>query len=274
VGKFPPLERFPPGRESVSSSQANHELETSRFNFTNIDLTPSQTFLFRLVFSSMQMKLTRISRIGLALIGFGLLIFLGFAIWVKSIRTAVLVVPFPMKAEAVSKDFSVDYDAIYTMWVQFDRTVSREGAHCLLGAQKSGLDADLNCKDLMPLLKFSWALGRDGKNGAIGSSSDVGSSSTEDNSLKVSIFSFPAQKKHRYTLTMNFEQDGSSLKIPPPKVRIELDIFNREDFIWAGMAFDSLGLLFCVIGAIMVLVPLLKAKLKQSKLRPNQPNTR
>jgi hypothetical protein len=215
------------------------------------------------------MKPTRSSKIGLVLIGCGLLVLFGFAIWLKSIRTTVLDISVPMRAEAVSKDFSVDYDALYTMWVQFDRRASLEGAHCLLGAQKSELNADLDCEDLLPLLKFSWALGRHGKNGAMGSSADVGSSSTEDNSLKVSIFSFPAQKKHRYTLTMNFEHDGSSLNMPPPKVRIELDIFNQEDFIWAGAVFDSLGLLFCVTGAIMVLVPPLRARFKQSKLRPN-----
>jgi len=259
---------------SISGNLASHGLGTTRFNFTNIYLTPWQSFPSKLIFCSIQMKLSRVSRIGLVLIGFGLVILLGFAIWVKSIRTTVLDIPVPMRAQAVSKDFSVDYDAIYTMWVQFDRSVSRDGALCLLGAQKSELHVDVACKDLAPLLKFSWSLSRDGKNGATGSSADMGSGSTEDNSLKVSIFSFPAQKKHSYTLTMNFEQDGSSLKIPSPKVRIELDIFNREDFIWAGAVFDSLGLLFCVIGAIMVLVPLLKAKLEQSRLRPNQPNTR
>jgi hypothetical protein len=53
-------------------------------------------------------------------------------------------------------------------------------------------------------------------------------------------------------VTFKFKQDATSLKIPPPKVQIELDIFKREDLIWLGAAFDSLGLLLCVIGAIML----------------------
>lgn len=52
------------------------------------------------------MKLTRISKAGLILTGFRVLIFLGFAIWLKSIRTTVVDIPMPMAAEAVSKDFT------------------------------------------------------------------------------------------------------------------------------------------------------------------------
>jgi hypothetical protein len=219
------------------------------------------------------MKLIRVSKIGLVLVGFGLLIILGYAIWAKSIRTTVLDIRVPMKGEAVSQDFSVDYDALYTIWVKFDRSVSLHEARCLLGAKKSELDADLDCKDFAPLLKFAWALSRDAKNGATGLSDDLGSSSTEENSQNVSIFSFPAQKKHRYTLTLKFEQEASILKMPPPKVKVELDIFNREDFIWAGAAFDSVGLLLCVTGTIMFSVPLLKAGFKQSKLRRDLPNS-
>jgi hypothetical protein len=208
------------------------------------------------------MKLTRISKAGLLLIVLGLLIFVGFAVWAKSIRTTVMDIPVPMRAEAVSRDFAVDYDAIYTMWVRFDRGIPLDAARCVLGAQKSELHADLDCKNTLPLLKFSWELSRDGKNGAEGSSADMGSSSTADASPSVPIFSFPAQKKHRYTATFKFEQNATSLTIPPPKIQIELDIFNREDFIWLGAAFDSLGLLLCVVGAIMLLVPVFKAKFK------------
>src|SRR5258708_1031119 len=137
------------------------------------------------------MKLTRISKAGLVLIALGLLIFVGFAVWAKSIRTTVVDIPVPMRAEAVSRDFVVDYDALYTMWVRFDRSIPLDTARCLLGGQKSELDGDLDCKNTAPLLKFFWQLSRDGKNGAEGASTGMGSSSTADGALNVSIFSFP-----------------------------------------------------------------------------------
>jgi hypothetical protein len=140
------------------------------------------------------MKLTLISKAGLLLIALGLLIFMGFAVWAKSIRTTLMNISVPMRAEAVSRDFVVDYDAIYTMWVRFDRSIPLDTARCALGAQKSELDADVARKNSSPHLKFFWQLSRDGKNGAEGSSADMASSSTADGSLSVSIFSFPAQK--------------------------------------------------------------------------------
>ena len=212
------------------------------------------------------MKVTLTAKAGLVLVGLGLLIFLGFAIWAKSIQTTVLDIPMPMRTETVSQIFSVDYNAIYTMWVQFRPSLPPPTAHCLLGKRNSELDADLNCTKTAPLLKFSWTLSRDGQTGETGSSAETGSSLTEGGSLKVSIVSFPAQKKHRYTVTLNFDQDASPLKMPPPKVRIELDIFNREDFIFVGATFDSLALLLCLAGAMMFLVPFLKARSTQSKL--------
>ena len=184
----------------------------------------------------------------------------------NSIRTTVLDIPVPMKAETVSRDFSVDYDALYTVWVKFDRSVSLHEAHCLLGGGKLEIDADQNCREFAPLLKFAWTLSRNGTGEATGLSDDLGSSLTENNSLNVSIFSFHAQKKHKYSLTLKFERDASSLNIPLPKVRVELDIFNREDFIWAGAVFDSLGFLLCVMGVAMFSVPLLKARFSQSKV--------
>lgn len=215
------------------------------------------------------MKLARISKVGLMLTVLGLLIFFGYAIWAKSIRTTVMDIPLPMKAETIAKEFNVDYDALYTMWVAFDRSISREASHCLLGGRKSELDENLDCKSTAPLLNFSWELSRDGKSGGTGSSADTGSSSTTRDSMDVSIVSFAAQKKHRYSVTLKFGQDASTLKMPPPRVRIELDIFNREDFIFAGAAFDSLGFLLCAVGVVMVLVPVLRAKFNQSKLPPN-----
>jgi hypothetical protein len=158
------------------------------------------------------MKLTRISKAGLVLIVLGLLIFVGFAVWAKSIRTTVMDIPVPMRAEAVSRDFAVDYDAIYTMWVRFDRGIPLDAARCLLGAQKSELHADLNCKNTLPLLKFSWELSRDGKNGAEGSSADMGSSSTADGSPSVSIFSFPLKRSTDIPQRLNLNKMRQALR--------------------------------------------------------------
>ena len=62
-------------------------------------------------------------------------------------------IPVPMRAEAVSKDFVVDYDAIYTMWVRFDPRDSRQPVVCW-ERKKSEFNADLDCTNIPHLLKF------------------------------------------------------------------------------------------------------------------------
>jgi hypothetical protein len=218
------------------------------------------------------MKHTRPAKAGLVLTGLGLLIFLGVAIWLKTIRTTLVDIPMPMRAEATSKDFTVDYDGpIYTMTVQFDRSVPPTTARCLLGGGKSELRPDLDCTNTAPLLKFSWELIHDGQIGGTGSSADMGSISTTDTALNVMIVGFPAQKKHRYRVTLKFDQDASDLKVPPPRVRVELDGFTREDIIFAGAAFDSVGLALCLIGMTMFLVSFLRARFSRHKT-PNPTN--
>jgi hypothetical protein len=51
------------------------------------------------------MKLTRLSKTGLLLTGFGLLICFGYAIWLKSVRTNVLDIPMSMRLEAHNNSY-------------------------------------------------------------------------------------------------------------------------------------------------------------------------
>jgi len=75
-------------------------------------------------------------------------VFLAVAIWLKSTRTILADIPMPMRAGAVTKDFTVDYDGpIYSMQVRFDGKVSATEAICFLGGIKSDLHPDLNCGD-------------------------------------------------------------------------------------------------------------------------------
>jgi len=206
------------------------------------------------------MKLPRAAKFGLVVTAVGVLIFLGVAIWMKTARTTVADFPVPMHPGTISQDFTVDYDAIYTMSVQVDRNIPATTASCLLGGHKPEVDMAMACKNTPALLKFSWELSRDGQAGGTGTSAEMGNSSFTDKTLDITIVSFPARKNHKYTAELKFDQDASTLKLLPPRVRIDLDIFNREDFIFAGAGFDSVGLALCLVGGTMFLVSFLRAR--------------
>jgi hypothetical protein len=217
------------------------------------------------------MKLTRLAKAGLVLLGLGLITFLAVAIWLKSTRTILADIPMPMRAEVVSRDFTVDYDGpIYGMVVRFDGSVPDATAKCLLGAKKSELRPNLDCNGTLPLLMFSWELRRDGRVGASGSSSDLGSISKANGASRVMIVGFPAQKKHRYAVTVKFDRDARSLAIPPPRVQIELDSFITEDLFVVGGILDSVASGLCFFGVVMFSVPFLRTKLNRSKTQPER----
>jgi hypothetical protein len=84
------------------------------------------------------MKLSRTSKVGVFLLTAGAVTLLGVAIWFKTTREILADFPMPMRAETVSRDFSVDHDGpLYTMRVHFGSAVSETTARCLLGATKS-----------------------------------------------------------------------------------------------------------------------------------------
>jgi hypothetical protein len=212
------------------------------------------------------MRLTRLAKAGLVLLALGLIIFFVVAIWLKSTRTILADIPMPMRADVVSRDFTVDYDGpIYPMVVRFDGSVSDATAKCLLGATKSPLRPDLDCSGTSPLLMFSWELRRDGRVGPSGSSADMGSISKAAGASRVIIVGFPAQKKHRYTVTAKFDRDARNLTIPPPRIQIELDSFVTEDLFVVGGILDSAASGLCFLGVVMFSVPFLRTKLNRSK---------
>jgi hypothetical protein len=174
-----------------------------------------------------------------------------------------------MRAEKVGRDFTVDYDGpIYSMYVMFDRSEPRTTAICLLGGEKSELYADLDCTHTAPLLKFSWELSRDGQFAGSGSSADMGSISTVDGLLRVSIVGFPARKKHQYHVALEFDENAGGLTIPPPRIQVKLDSFVREDIFIAGAFLNAIAFVLCLVGVVMVSVPFLRTRLRRLETLP------
>ena len=210
------------------------------------------------------MKLSRTSKVGVFLLTAGAVTLLGVAIWFKTTREILADFPMPMRAETVSRDFSVDHDGpLYKMRVHFGSPLSETTARCLLGATKSERYPDLDCSNITPALKFSWELRRDGQTGGSGSSANAGTVSTRDGVTQVAIVAFPAQRNHRYEVTLKFERNADNVGIPPPKVQIVLDSFVKEDLYIVGAILDTLAFTLCLVGLAMLVVAFVKARLKR-----------
>jgi hypothetical protein len=210
------------------------------------------------------MRLSRTSKLGTFLVAAGVVTLLGVAIWLKTTREILADIQMPMHAETISRDFAVDQDGpLYEMRVHFGGPVSETTARCLLGATKSERYPDLDCGNIPPVLKFSWELRRDGQTGGNGSSADTGTVLTRDGMTQVLVVAFPAQKHHRYEVTLKFERNAENVAILPPKIQIILDSFVKEDLFIVGAVLNIVALALCLVGLVMLAVTFLRARLKR-----------
>jgi len=209
------------------------------------------------------MRPSRTSRVGAFLVTAGVVTLLGVAAWLKTTREIFADIPMPMRAETISRNFAVDHDGpLYEMKVHFDGAVSETTARCLLGATKSDRYPDLDCGNIQPVLKFSWELRRDGHTGGSGSSADTGTVLTRDRITQVMVVAFPAQKHHRYEVTLKFERNAENLAIRPPSVQIKLDSFAKEDLFFVGAVSDVVALALCLAGLVMLAIALVRTRLR------------
>jgi len=211
------------------------------------------------------MSLTRASRLGVILLTAGAVTVAGVAIWLKTTREILADFSLPTHAEAVSRDFAVDHDGpLYKMNVRFGSAISETMARCLLGATKSDRYPDLDCGDTAPVLEFTWELRRDGQTGGSGSSGETGTVLATDGETQVAIVAFPAQKNHRYQVTLKSERNADRIEIPSPRVQIELDSFVKEGIFIIAAILDVLAVLLCLVGFTMLAFGFLRGRLKRA----------
>lgn len=199
------------------------------------------------------MKLTKASKIGVLFLALGLGTLLAVAVWLETAREILADVPMPMHATTVKQQFTVDHDApIYTLEVRFDGAVSDTDARCLLGAKDSELRPDLDCGSIAPVFRFIWELRQDGQIVGSGSSAKVGTVLTSNDATEAMVVGFPARTKHQYEIALKFEEDAQNAKTAPPRVRVKVDSFVREDRFIVGAILDWAALAACLAGVVVL----------------------
>jgi len=201
------------------------------------------------------MNLTKAPKIGVLFLALGLGILLGVAVWFETDREILADVPMPMRATTVKQQFTVDHDApIYTLEVKFDGAISDADARCLLGTKDSELHPDLDCRAIAPVFEFTWELRQDGQIVGSGSSARVGTVRKSNDGTEAMVVGFPARTKHQYEIALKFNQDAPNAKTAPPRVRVKVDSFVREDRFIVGAVLDWVALAVCLAGVIILSV--------------------
>jgi len=218
-------------------------------------------------------QLPRIAKIGLAIAVVGILAPITLSVWHATIHFVPVYRTIALAPGHLRQPFTLNFSGFYVMEIEVERKLPHETLQCLLGVEDSYTPAG-QCRDIPPVLNFSWKLTRDGQTILTGSSAKIVGGAYSDATVASELASFEGKRGQRYTLDMDFLQDGSKLSVANPKLRIGVDGLTYEDF----MVFDLMSLAFavicCLIGGAMFLVSnaALRRKKKQAAVRNAVPS--
>jgi hypothetical protein len=153
---------------------------------------------------------------------------------------------------------------IYTLEVKFDGEISDADARCLLGANDPELHPDLDCRAIAPVFGFIWELRQDGQIVGRGTSARVGTVLKSNDGTEAMVVGFPARTKHQYEIALTFNQDAPNAKTTPPRVRVKVDSFVREDRLIVGAILDWVALAACLAGVIILSVQFFRQRFRRS----------
>jgi hypothetical protein len=197
-------------------------------------------------------QLPRAAKIGLAVVVVGILAPITLSIWKATIHFVPVYEPIALTPGHLQQPFTLNFSGFYVIEIEAERKLPHETLQCLLGLQDDVHDG--HCKDIAPVLQFSWKLTGNGQTIQTGSSAKIIGGSYTDATVASEFTSFEGKRGQQYTLDIDFWQDGSKLSVANPKLRIGVDGMTYEDFI----VFDLMSLAFaaicCLVGGAMFLI--------------------
>jgi hypothetical protein len=205
----------------------------------------------------MIMRMTRSTKIGLTIIGAGLLPIIVFSIWSTTLNVVPIEKPISLSVGHVRQSFTLNFTARYTMNIEVERKLPYETLRCLLGVHDYSPEGQ--CRNIPAVLRFEWTLAQDGKIVQAGSSaSDIGGYTTTT-TVGNHFASFEGKQGH-YTLDMDILQDGSALSVANPKLRIGVVESVYEMLFVNELIYFVWAFLGCAIGGSTLLFSLLQSR--------------
>jgi hypothetical protein len=193
----------------------------------------------------MQLK----TKAGLALVALGIGILGAWNWWTKTRNFTPLNVSLPLTVgQSISPEFKINYDALYLIEVEAQKTLASETLHCLLG-----LEADLaRCKELPPPIALNWALTN--KNQAIkhGSSAEQHTVPPETNTVSRVIGEFQGKAGQEYQLRVAITGDGTPLASAHPHLKIAVASIVHTDLQSENILVISIVSMCLLFGTILL----------------------
>jgi len=198
------------------------------------------------------MRISRRYAAGLAIIAVGLLPVVGLSIWHATLNTIPVYKPVPLSVGHIRQSFRVNFSGTYTMRIEVERKLPHRTIQCLMGIRDYVPEGE--CKNITPVLNFTWTLAQDGRTLESGSSASATGGAYTTDTVADQFAWFEGKRGHSYILDMDILEDGSALSVANPKLRVGVDESYYEDFIFLDLVTLGWAVLGCVIGVATLVV--------------------
>jgi hypothetical protein len=164
------------------------------------------------------MHVSRPYAVGLAIIAVGLFPLIGLSIWRATLNTVPVYKPVSLSVGHLRQSFKVNFSGTYTMRIEVERKLPHRTIQCLMGIRDYVPEGE--CRNITPVLNFTWTLTQDGRTLKSGSSTSATGGAYTNDTVADQFAGFEGKRGQHYTLDMDILEDGSTLSVANPKLRI------------------------------------------------------
>jgi hypothetical protein len=149
-----------------------------------------------------------------------------------------------------TKEFKLDRGIPYDVELEFDQGgMDAQRMACLSGSESQ---KEAACKEIPSVVDMSWVILENGRPVAHGNSIDYWGG----NSFERLLGSFQPEHDGRYVLTVEIHKDASLLNAAHPRLRVVIDLFERDGIAMnvgfgelEATVFFAFGFCLCLLGA-------------------------
>lgn len=193
----------------------------------------------------MQLK----TKVGLALVAFGIGIFGAWDLWTKTRDFVPVSVPISLAAgQSISSSFKLNFDGLYLIEIEAEKLIPPDALGCLMGVEA---DARL-CRDILPAIGAAWTLSSNGRELRRGSTTELHLAPVHADGVVRVIGEFQGQAGQEYKLQVTFTTDGSALTASHPRLKVGIASIAYTDLQSAGVLVFSTTFICVLFGVVML----------------------
>jgi hypothetical protein len=189
------------------------------------------------------------TKIGLALVAFGIGIFAAWNLWTKTRNLVPVDVSVAMGAgTTLISDFKLNFDGLYLIEIEAEKSVPRDTLGCLMAVQADAA----RCKDIPPAIGAAWILSSNGQETTRGSSLEMHSAPVQSDKVARVIGEFQGEAGQAYKLQVTFTTDGRSLGAAHPRLKVGVSGIANTDIQAASVLVFS-ATFICILFGVALL---------------------